>query len=340
MTARICVIPGDGIGHEVVPAALDVLTAAGVEFDITEAEAGWDCFTRTGTALPAETLEFARASDAILFGAVSSPLERADGYTSPIVSLRRELDLYACVRPLVPLNTAPEVRLIVLRENTEGLYAGLEHEDSGRAPGDRRAVAERVVTEQASRRLARTAIELARHHALRQVTVVHKANVLRTTCGLFREVVLDELARAPDLEIAEGLVDSAACRLAGDPSGFGVIITTNLFGDILSDVAAVHAGGLGMVESINLGEHHALFEPVHGSAPGIAGTERSNPLATVRAAARLAEHIGQPDAAARVLVAVHAVQRHGPHTPDLGGSASTHDITAAVMDALPAALPV
>ena len=337
---RVLVIPGDGIGVEVVPAALQVLLAADVELDLEHAEAGWDCFQRTGTALPEATLEAARASDAILFGAVSSPSQRVAGYASPIVALRRALDLHACVRPVVLEETAPQVGLIVLRENTEGLYSGQEYAEPDRAHGDRRALAVRVISEGVCRRLAREAIELARRHELGRVTVVHKANVLRTTCGLFREVVLDELSNAPDIDVAEALVDSAAYRLARDPSGFGVLVTTNLFGDILSDVAALHAGGLGLVESMNIGAQHALFEPVHGSAPDIAGTGRANPLATIRAAARLAEHVGQDAAARRVLGAVQHVLAHGPRTPDLGGDATTTDLTDAVLEALaPSARP-
>ena len=208
-------------------------------------------------------------------------------------------------------------------------------------PGRRRAEATAVVTEAASRRLAKAAIELARTHGLGRVTVVHKANVLRETCGLFREVVLDELAGAPDLEAAEGLVDSVACRLAGSPEGFGVIVTTNLFGDILSDVAAIHGGGLGLVESISRGDGQALFEPVHGSAPDITGTGRANPLAAIRAAGRLLQHVSERcgddalrDAGNRVLGAVQSVLADGPRTPDMGGTARTSDVLTAVIGAL------
>ena len=352
MSLHLALLPGDGIGREVVPAARRVLEAldreVGLGLRTTTTEVGFDVFERTGAALPGETLELVRGCDGALLGAVSSPSHRVDGYRSPVVGLRRALDLGACVRPLATPDDPTRLRLVVLRENTEGLYAGREREtraapsDDGSGGGGRVAIAERVVTESTCRRLARHAAALARRHGLGRVTVVHKANVLRTSCGLFREVVLDELAReaaeaaagaspAAPLEVAEGLVDSVAARLAVDPDGFGVLVTTNLFGDILSDVAAVHAGGLGLVESLNVGPQHVVAEPVHGSAPDLAGTKRANPLATIRAAGRLLEHLGRGEAAERVLRAAHAVAVHGPHTPDLGGDATTDQVTDAVV---------
>jgi homoisocitrate dehydrogenase (EC 1.1.1.87) len=279
----ILVIPGDGIGREVIPAAVAVLRATGLPFHFENADAGWECFQRQGEALPSATLTAARAADAILFGAVASPGYPVAGYRSPIVRLRRELDLYANIRPVfddLPENGSNprrrKVDLVVVRENTEDVYAGRERvEDDGAT-----AIAERVITRRASARIMRVACDLARARRSARngsdappgrVTVVHKANVLRETCGLFRSVALEVAQAYPDLQIDEMLVDTCALQLATRPERFDVIVTTNLFGDILSDVACAWGGGLGLAPSANLGERHALFEPVHGAAPDIAG---------------------------------------------------------------------
>ncbi len=297
---RILVLPGDGIGREVVPAAVRVLQATGLPFEFLPAEAGWECFERHGTALPAETLAAAHAVDAILFGAVASPSHPIAGYRSPILALRRELDLYANIRPTTEATSAAPavvgrrssvIDLVVVRENTEGLYAGQETSDG------ETAVAKRIITRRASERIARVAFELARARRtprdLPRVTVVHKANVLRETCGLFRTTALRVAEEYPDITADELLVDSAALQLVQRPERFDVIVTTNLFGDILSDVASYWGGGLGMAASANLGDRHALFEPVHGAAPDIAGKGIANPLAAIGCAALLLEHLGR-----------------------------------------------
>ncbi|HMQ35301.1 MAG TPA: isocitrate/isopropylmalate family dehydrogenase, partial [Chloroflexaceae bacterium] len=265
---RVCVIPGDGIGPEVLAAAVRALRALAPDAELVEAEAGWAAFERHGDALPPATLEAARAADATLFGAVASPNHAVPGYSSPIVRLRRELDLYANIRP----TQGPGVNLVIVRENTEGLYAGRERSEDG---GDT-AIAERVITRRASTRIARAACELAGRRAAElgrpgRVTVVHKANVLRVSDGLFREAALAVARDYPDLAVEELLVDVAAMRLAQEPARFDVVVTTNLFGDILSDVACIHGGGLGLAASANLGDGRGLFEPVHGAAPDIAG---------------------------------------------------------------------
>ena len=238
---------------------------------------------------------------------------------------RRRLDLFANLRPVTSPPGSGAVDLLVVRENTEGLYAGRQRA----APG--RAVAERVVTEHASRRIARVAGEQASARR-RRVCVVHKANVLRETCGLFRAACLDELARF-DVEVEELLVDHAAYRLAAEPERFDVLVTTNLFGDVLSDLAAHAGGGLGLASSSNLGESHALFEPVHGSAPDLAGRGVANPLATLRACASLLEHLAL-DTARTLARAIELVLAEGPRTADLGGSASTREVTEAVLATL------
>jgi homoisocitrate dehydrogenase len=323
----LCVIEGDGIGREVVPAAVEVLEATGLRFSAHRADGGWDCFQQRGTSLPLETIELARSCDAVVFGAVASPSHRVEGYRSTIVGLRRALDLYANLRPCHswPIVTSrPGIDLLIVRENSEGLYLGRERrQESG-------AVAERVITERASARIARTACEWASQRR-RKLTVVHKANVLPETCGLFRQTALRVASEYPDLEVDELLVDAAALRLVTVPEQFDVIVTTNLFGDILSDEAAGLVGGLGLAPSANLGDDGALFEPVHGAAPDIAGQGIANPLAAILAIGMLLDHVAQPERAQVVRAAAEHVLRHGPHTPDLGGRAGTSDLTRTVI---------
>jgi homoisocitrate dehydrogenase len=248
------------------------------------------------------------------------------GYSSTIVGLRQQLGLYANLRPTHswPIQASrPGVDLLIVRENSEGLYVRRERTEGTTA------VAERVITQSAATRIARVACEqsMARR---RHLTVVHKANVLPMTCGLFRETVLEVAAGYPEIQVDELLVDTAAMQLVLRPERFDVIVTTNLFGDILSDEAAGLVGGLGLAPSANIGERHALFEPVHGSAPDIAGQGIANPTAAVLAVGMLLDHLGDPDRGQRIRDAVQHVLRMGPHTPDLGGSATTEDVTAAI----------
>lgn len=329
---NICVIPGDGIGLEVIGAAVRVLRALAPAAAITEAEAGWGAFERHGVALPAATLAAAQAADAILFGAVASPSHAVPGYRSPIVQLRRDLDLYANIRPVSGTGMGRPVDLVIVRENTEDLYIGRERlEDDGAT-----AIAERVITRRASTRIARAAFDLARRRAAdlgrpARVTVVHKANVLRVSDGLFRETVLAAARDYPEVAVEEMLVDVAAMRLAQTPERFDVLVTTNMFGDILSDVACIHGGGLGLSASANLGDAQALFEPVHGAAPDIAGQGTANPLAAITCVAMLLEWLDLRLPAARLRAAIAGVLRDGPYTPDLGGMAKTTDVTESVL---------
>lgn len=326
MTHRICLIEGDGIGHEVIPAARQVLEAVGLESEWASAEAGWDTFLRSATALPCETVGIVKSCEATLFGAVSSPLQPVAGYRSPIVALRRELNLYANLRPVLsqPVPTSrPGIDMLIVRENTEGLYSGRERSN------ENEAVTERVITRQASERIVRMAFGLAQQRR-RSVTIVHKANVLRATCGLFRQVAFEVAAEFPDVKADEMLVDTAALRLVTAPERFDVLVTTNLFGDILSDEAAGLVGGLGLAPSGNVGDGQAVFEPVHGSAPDIAGKGIANPVAAILAAAMLLDFIREADAARRVRGAVAMALCQGPRTPDLGGNAGTRQVTEAV----------
>ena len=327
---RICVIEGDGIGREVIPAAVRVLEATGLAFTAVRAEAGWECFRACGTSLPAETVAAAAESDAILFGAVSSPSHRVEGYHSPIVALRRELDLFANLRPARSRSlpaSRPDIDLLIARENHEGLYVQRERREEAQN-GSVRAVAERVITERGAIRIARVACRLARQRR-GHLTVVHKANVLPETGGLFREAVLAVAGDYDDLDVDELLVDAAALRLVIDPKRFDVLVCPNLFGDILSDEAAGLVGGLGLAPSANVGASRApaLFEPVHGSAPDIAGRGIANPIAAFLAVAMMLAHLGEETRAELVREAVGIALREGPYTPDLGGEATTHQIT-------------
>ena len=330
MSHHICLIPGDGIGLEVIPAAREVLEAMNLDLTFSNAEAGWATFERLGTALPEETVEAVRTSDACLFGAVSSPLSPVQGYSSPIVGLRRRLDLYANLRPVLsqPLpGSCVGIDMLIVRENSEGLYGGAETRTS------ERATTERVITRAASERI----VDLAFQQAAQRrglVTIVHKANVLRATCGLFRETAFEVAARYPHIQVEEMLVDAAAMRLITYPQRFDVIVTTNLFGDILSDEAAALVGGLGLAPSGNVGLNAAVFEPVHGSAPDIAGQGIANPCAALSAAVMMLDHLHEIEAAARLRAALHQVIENGPRTPDLGGEATTRQVVDAVLRSL------
>ena len=321
---RLARIGGDGIGPEVVDAAVRVVDAVcGDRIEWLEAEMGWRTFERTGRALPEATVAILEDCDGALFGAVSSPSHAVDGYRSPIVELRRRLDLYANVRPL----RGGAVDSVVVRENTEGLYAGRERwEREGEV-----AIAERVISRRATERIVRFACELALSRAAQRgnsarLTVVHKANVLRLSDGLFRETALDVVAGFPEIEVEEQLVDSMVYRLILEPERYDVIVAPNLYGDILSDAGAALVGGLGIVGSANCGERFCLAEPVHGSAPDIAGRGVANPIAAVSAAALLLERVGLGDEAACAHALVAAHRETGPRTPDRDGNTTTDDV--------------
>ena len=323
---RLARIGGDGIGPEVVDAAVRVVDGVGGDrIEWVEAEMGWRTFERTGRALPEATVEILENCAGALFGAVSSPSHAVDGYRSPIVELRRRLDLYANLRPL----RSGAVDAVVVRENTEGLYAGRERWDrEGEV-----AIAERVISRRATERIVRFACELAVTRAVQcgnppRLTVVHKANVLRLSDGLFRETALDVAAGFAEIEVEEQLVDSMVYRLILEPERYDVIVAPNLYGDILSDAGAALVGGLGVVGSANCGERFCLAEPVHGSAPDIAGEGTANPIAAVSAAALLLERVGLGDAAARLEEALAEHRAAGPRTPDRGDNATTEEAVA------------
>ncbi|WP_224449863.1 3-isopropylmalate dehydrogenase [Haloprofundus salilacus] len=325
MTDEIVVIPGDGIGQEVVPAAVRVLEEVG-EFEFVEAEAGDRVKEETGEALPRETYDLVASADATLFGAAGETA------ADVILPLRRAVHSFVNVRPAKAYPGVDALRsetdLVFLRENTEGVYAG--HEDR---LSDDLSTLTRVVTDSASRRLAKYACEFVSTDNHDGFTVAHKANVMRETDGRFREAVLS-VADERGVDTDEVLMDAFATRVCLDPKQFDVVVCPNLAGDVLSDLAAGLVGGLGLLPSANVGPQRALFEPVHGTAPDIAGEGVANPSATLFSAAMLLEHLDHDETGANVRSAVESVLEDGPRTPDLGGDASTEDVTAAVVDRL------
>ncbi len=323
MTHEIAVIPGDGIGQEVTPAAVEVLAALPPEFEFVHGEAGDAVAEERGDPLPGETRAMAAGADATLFGAVG------DTAADVVLPLRSVVDSFANVRParahpgLDALE--PSTDLVFVRENTQGVYSGIESEIT-----DGVRTLTRVVTEEASRDIAEFGFRYAERNGYEDVTIAHKANVMRQTDGLFLETargVGDE--RGADYETA--LMDALAMHLVQRPDEYGVVICPNLAGDVLSDLAAGVVGGLGLLPSANVGADNGMFEPVHGSAPDIAGEGIANPAAMVLSGAMLLDHLGHDEAADRVRTAVEGVLADGPRTPDLGGEATTSDVTEAVL---------
>ncbi|QGN06923.1 isocitrate/isopropylmalate dehydrogenase family protein [Halorhabdus sp. CBA1104] len=326
MTKEIAAIPGDGIGQEVLPAALDVLKALDRDFEFVEGRAGNAVYEREGTPLPEETRELAREADATLFGAAG---ELA---ADIILPLREDVGSFANVRPARAYPgvdaVKPETDLVFIRENTQGVYAGIESDLT-----DDVATLTRLITEDASEKIAEYGFEYADEHDADHVTLAHKANVMRKTDGLFVDTAT-EVAEEMDAEYDEALIDALAMHLVMHPEDYDVIITPNLAGDVLSDLAAGLVGGLGMLPSANIGEDNALFEPVHGSAPDIAGEGVANPSAMILSAAMMLEYFEYDADAARVRQAVLETLEGGPRTADLGGEASTTEFTEAVLDRL------
>jgi homoisocitrate dehydrogenase len=338
VSLQLCVIPGDGIGPEVTTAAVRVLQHALPELEIVNADAGWGVFQATGESTPAETLEALTACNAGIFGAVSSPAHNVAGYRSAILQIRQQLDLFANIRPIDSRwkthgdGLPNEVHLVIVRENTEDLYVGREMSDG------QTAVAQRLITRSASRRIAETACRIAREMGHRRITIVHKANVLPVTDGLFRDSVVDVIRESSDLEFDELLVDIAAYRLVQAPERFQTIVTTNMFGDILSDLAAYWCGGMGRAPSLNLGEGIALAEPVHGSAPDIAGRGIADPTAAILSAAMLCRfHWNRPAVALRIETALLSAIRL---LPDSEVPFSTPHFTDLVIREIEAAVPI
>jgi methanogen homoisocitrate dehydrogenase len=315
---KVAVVRGDGIGPEVVESALAVLRAAGAGLEPVFVEIGLGRWKRTGLAMSEEDLAVLKKCDCILFGAITTPPD--PNYRSVLLRIRRELDLYANIRPF----QSEKLDFIIVRENTEGLYSGREE------VGAEQAQTIRVVTRRGSERIAEKACDLAARR--RKLTIVHKANVLKSD-RLFLKTCQEVAARRA-VPCDEMLVDSAAYNLVTNPGRFDVLVTTNLFGDILSDEAAGVIGSLGLCASANIGTDHALFEPIHGSAPDIAGKGIANPVGAVRSAAMMMRWLGEPEMAGRIEAAVQKALASGSKTPDLGGSCRTAVVTQAIVGCL------
>jgi len=316
---KIAVIPGDGIGKEVMDATLHVLEAINVEFDYTFAEAGDEYAEISGVPLPQETMDIVKNSKACLFGAAG------ESAADVIVKMRQELDLYVNLRPVKSYPGTKclydNLDFVIVRENTEGMYIGREeYTDEG-------ATALRVITKKASERICKFAFEYAKKTNRSKVTAVHKANVLKKTDGLFKDTFYEVAKNYPEMETDDRYVDATAMFFITRPQMFDVIVTTNLFGDILSDEGAGLVGGLGLIPSANIGEKHGLFEPVHGSAPSHAGKGTANPSAMILSAVLMLEYLEENDEARRLENALIEVLKEGKVvTRDLEGTASTMEM--------------
>jgi 3-isopropylmalate dehydrogenase len=328
---KIAEIPGDGIGPDVMAAAVKVLEkleeTRDLSFEFKRLKVGDELKGRTGVALPPGTIDEIRKTDVALFAAVG------DTAREVILPIRQQLDLYVNLRPAKVYPNVPHLKenvdIVMVRENTEGIYKMIGDR------GDSWGVNVRVITAEASERIARYAFKYAVKYDRKLVTSVHKSNVLNYSCGVFKEACQRVAEEYPGVEFNEVLVDACAMRLILRPEAFDVIVTTNLFGDILSDEAAGLVGGLGMTPSGNIGDDHAMFEPIHGTAPRLAGTGRANPMATILSAGMMLDWLGEKDSAAVIEKAVIDVLKEAKTlTPDLDGSATTMDVADAVSEKL------
>jgi isocitrate dehydrogenase (NAD+) len=325
-------LPGDGIGPEVTEAAVRILEAAGVSIAWDRVEAGGEVVAKYGTPVPEPVLQSIRRRGLALKGPITTPV--GEGFRSANVTLRQDLDLYACVRPVRSLpgvvTRFEGVDLIVVRENTEDLYSGIEHRV---CPGVVESI--KVITEHACLRIARFAFRLAERQGRRKVTAVHKANIMKLSDGLFLECCRRVARDHRDIEYGEVIVDNCAMQLVRDPGQFDLLLLENLYGDIVSDLCAGLVGGLGVVPGANFGDDVAVFEAVHGSAPDIAGKRLANPTAVILSGVEMLRHVGEDEAARRVEAAVHAVLAEPAlRTRDLGGKATTDQFTESVIERL------
>jgi len=363
---KIAILPGDGVGVDVVQAAMVVLNKLEVNAEYVYGDIGWKFWCQEGDPLPARTIKMLKETDACLFGAITSkPKEDAAkelalslqgkglSYFSPIVRLRQEFDLFTNMRPCKaypgnPLNYKDQIDLVIFRENTEGMYAGVEWfplPDGVRqalnthpkmkafkdTPSNEIAVSTRIMTKKGCERIVRAAFEYARKNKRRSVTIVEKPNVLRETGGLMLSVSRDVAKAYADIEFKEANIDAMCMWLVKNPHDYDVLVAENLFGDIISDLAAQLVGGLGFASAGNIGDKYAVFEPTHGSAPKYTGLNKVNPIATFMAAMLMLEWLGEKDKARRLEAAIAAVIKDGQvRTYDMGGKSTTSDMGAAV----------
>jgi isocitrate dehydrogenase (NAD+) len=332
MTHTITLIPGDGIGPEVASAVVRIIEASGVQVTWETKYAGAQALEKFGSTLPEDLLDSVRRNRVALKGPITTPIGK--GFTSVNVGLRKALDLYANLRPVRALPNVPcrypELDLVVVRENTESLYAGLEHVV---VPGVVESL--KIITEKASTRIARYAFEYARRERRKKVTAIHKANIMKLSDGLFLECFRNVSKDYPEIEADDKIVDNACMQLVMRPEQFDVMLLENLYGDIVSDLCAGLVGGLGLVPGANIGELGAVFEAVHGSAPDIAGQNVANPTALLQSGVLMLRHLGEREAADRVERAMLKVYREGKvRTRDVGGTARTNEFARAVVEAM------
>ncbi len=363
---RIAVLPGDGVGKDVVEAATFVLEHIGLDAEYVEGDIGWELWCKEGNPLPDRTIEMLRGTDACLFGAITSKpkedalrelapelQEKGCSYFSPIVRLRQEFDLYTNLRPCKaypgnPLNYRDDIDLVIFRENSEGMYTGVEfhplpdevrnalliHPKMERfrdVPAEDISLSTRIMTKKGCTRILRRAFEYARKHRRRSVTLVEKPNVLRETGGFILDIARKVAEEYPDVPLWEANVDAMAMWLVKNPQDYDVLVAENLFGDIISDLSAQLVGGLGFACSGNIGDHYAVFEPTHGSAPKYTGMYKVNPTAMLLAAKMMLEWLGEEEKASHLEEAVAGVIREGRvRTYDMGGDSSTMDMARAV----------
>ena len=326
---KIAVIGGDGIGNEVMDSCEYLLDKIDLEFSFEYGIAGFECFNNTGTTLPEETIKIANKSDAVLFGASTS----TPGQPSPIINLRKALNVYANIRPIKSYKGVNCIRddidFVIIRENTEGLYSQVEYGDC------EKMIAERHITKKASERISKAAFNLCIKRGQNKVTCVHKSNVLKKTDGIFKESFYKVAKQYPQITAEDYYVDATAMYLLTQPQNFNVIVSSNLFGDILSDESAGLVGGLGLAPSGNIGDHNGLFEPVHGSAPDIAGKNIANPCSMILSASMMLDYLGEWEISNDIKKAVEKVIADCKiRTPDLGGNACTMDVTKAIVKEL------
>ena len=331
---KITVIPGDGIGPSIIESAIQILTHAGCDFEYEYADAGLVALEKHGELLPQATLDLIEKNKVSLKGPLTTPV--GGGFTSINVSLRKKFNLYANVRPVISFKGTrsryDNIDIITVRENTEGMYSGAGQK---RSDDNKSAEAMSIITREGAERIVKFAFELARQEGRKKVTIIHKANILKSTSGLFLEVAREIASHYPDIQSEEMIVDAACMNLVMYPERFDVMVTTNLFGDILSDLCAGLVGGLGMAPGANIGDGAAIFEAVHGSAPDIAGKNIANPTSVILASIQMLEYLGMQDKAERIREAVRATIESGDRvTRDLGGTASTSEFTHAIIDRL------
>lgn len=334
MAQTIAVIRGDGIGPEIMDATLRVIDALGAGFEYDFVDAGLAAHARTGELLPQATLDAIARHRVALKGPLTTPV--GEGFSSINVELRKRFDLYANVRPAISFPGTKaryeNIDLITVRENTEGAYIG---EGQALSADGQTATLTQRITRRGSERIVRYAFELARQAGRRKVSVVHKANILKSTSGLFLKVAREVASEYPDIETSEMIVDNCCMQLVMNPWQFDVIVTTNLFGDILSDLCAGLVGGLGLAPGANIGSEAAIFEAVHGSAPDIAGRGLANPCALLLGAAQMLDHVGQAPLAQRLRTAIRAtIVAKDRATPDLGGSGTTSSFADSIIERL------